>query len=94
VPLSADNRAAAGVAAGEQVEVEIQADTAPREVTVPADLADALAHDSRAQHFFDALSYTHRKEWVRWVEEAKKPETRQARIETAVAASRAGKRTR
>jgi hypothetical protein len=93
VPLSAENRAAAGVAAGEQVDVEIQADTAPREVTVPADLADALAHDSTAQHFFDALSYTHRKEWVRWIEEAKKPETRKARIAKAVAASRAGQRT-
>lgn len=94
VPLSAENRAAAGVAAGEQVDVEIQADTAPREVTVPADLADALADDSTAQHFFDALSYTHRKEWVRWIEEAKKPETRRARIANAVAASRAGERTR
>jgi hypothetical protein len=95
VPLSAENRAAAGVAAGEQVDVEIQADTAPREVTVPADLADAMAHESMsAQQFFDALSYTHRKEWVRWVEEAKKPETRRARIANAVDASRAGKRTR
>jgi hypothetical protein len=94
VPLSGENRAAAGVAAGERVEVEIQADTAPREVTVPADLADALADDSTAQRFFDALSYTHRKEWVRWIEEAKKPETRKARVAEAVAASRAGKRTR
>src|SRR3954451_20847153 len=93
VPLSAENRAAAGVAAGEQVDVEIQADTAPREVTVAADLADALAQDSTAKDFFDALSYTHRKEWVHWIEEAKKPETRKARIAKAVAASRAGKRT-
>ena len=76
------------------MEVEVQPDTAPREVTVPADLADALAHDSAAQRFFDALSYTHRKEWVRWIEEAKKAETRMARIANAVAASRAGKRTR
>jgi Bacteriocin-protection, YdeI or OmpD-Associated/Domain of unknown function (DUF1905) len=94
VPLSAENRAAAGVAAGEQVDVEIQADTAPRELTVPADVADALSHDSTAQRFFDALSYTHRKEWVRWIEEAKRPETRKARIAQAVAASHAGKRTR
>jgi hypothetical protein len=93
VPLSAENRAAAGVAAGEQVDVEIQADTAPREVTVPADLADALAHDSTAQHFFDALSYTHRKEWVRWIEEAKKPETRTARVEKTVEGLKAGKKT-
>jgi hypothetical protein len=94
VPLSAENRAAAGVAAGDDVEVDIQADTAPREVTVPGDLADELAHDSTAQHFFDTLSYTHRKEWVRWIDEAKKPETRKARIAKTVAALRAGKRTR
>src|SRR5947207_14839747 len=57
VPLSAENRAAAGVAAGEDVDVEIESDTSPREVAVPADLTDALAHDRAAQHFFDALSY-------------------------------------
>jgi hypothetical protein len=94
VPLSAENRTAAGVAAGEQVDVDIHADTAPREVTVPGDLADALADDSTAQHFFDALSYTHRKEWVRWIEEAKKSETRRARIAGTLAALRVGKPTR
>src|SRR5215218_4602873 len=94
VPLSAENRAAAGVAAGEQVDVDIEADAAPREVTVPAHLADALAHDGTAQRFFDALSYTHRKEWVRWIVEAKRSETRRARITKTVAALRAGRRTR
>src|SRR3954454_24383430 len=64
VPLSAENRTAAGVAAGDQGDLEIKADTAPREVTVPADLADALARDSTARHFFDELSHTHRKEWA------------------------------
>ena len=94
VPLSAENRAAAGVAAGEEVDVDIEADTAPREVSVPADLGDALEHDSTAQRFFDALSYTHRREWVRWIDEAKKSETRRARVAKTVAALRAGKRTR
>ena len=51
VPLSADNRAAAGVAAGEDVEVDMALDTPPREITVPADLADALAQDEQAQRF-------------------------------------------
>ncbi len=90
VPLSAENRAAAGVTAGQQLEVDIEADTAPREVDVPADLADALAHDSPAKYFFDALSYTHRKEWVRWIKDAKKPNTRSARVAKTVAALRAG----
>jgi hypothetical protein len=94
VPLSAENRAAAGVTAGEEVDVDIQLDTAAREITVPGDLAGVLARESRAQRFFDGLSYTHRKEWVRWIEDAKKPETRDARIAKTIAALRAGQRTR
>jgi hypothetical protein len=91
VPLSAENREAAGVAAGESITVDIEADTAPREVTMPDDLAAAL--DDAARTAYDGLSYTHRKEWVRWVEEAKKPETRATRIEKAVAALREGRKT-
>lgn len=93
VPLSAEHRQAAGVAAGDEVVVNIEPDTAPREVTVPVDLAAALAGDEGARRHFDGLSYTHRKEWVRWIEEAKKAETRQARIERAVASLHAGKNT-
>lgn len=94
VPLSAENRTAAGVAAGDEVDVGIEPDTAPREVAVPADLAEALARDDAARAAFDRLSYTHRKEWVRWVEEAKKADTRSARLAKTVEALRAGKRTR
>ena len=84
IPVSADNRAGAGVRAGEVVDVDIERDTAAREVTVPADLAEALeAAGVRAA--FDALSFTRRKEYVVAVEGAKKPETRRARIERAVA---------
>ncbi|MDQ1361044.1 MAG: hypothetical protein QOJ44_1421 [Acidimicrobiaceae bacterium] len=93
VPLSAENRSAAGVAAGDQVDIDVVLDTAPRQVTVPDDLAEALAHDDTALQFFDQLAYTHRKEWVRWVQEAKRAETRSARIAKAVASLRAGKRT-
>ena len=91
IPLSAENRTAAGVAAGDEVDVDIEADTAPREVTVPDDLAAALEPDVRA--IFDRLAYTHRKEWVRWVEDAKKPETRTVRIAKTVDGLRAGKKT-
>jgi hypothetical protein len=94
IPLSAENRAAAGVAAGDEVEVEIELDAATREVEVPSDLAKALAREGNAKSFFDGLSYTHRKEWVRWVEEAKRSETRAGRIEKTVAALAAGRRTR
>ena len=91
VPLSAENREAAGVAAGDQIVVDIDNDTAPREVDLPADLAAAMDEAVRAT--YDGLSFTHRKEWVRWVEEAKKPETRATRIEKTVAGLRAGKKT-
>jgi hypothetical protein len=84
IPLSAENRTAAGVAAGDDVSVDITLDTAPREVDVPPDLAKALGAKGRKQ--FEAMSFTHRKEWVRSIEEAKAPETRQRRIAKAVAA--------
>jgi uncharacterized protein YdeI (YjbR/CyaY-like superfamily) len=92
VPLSAENRAAAGVAAGDEVEVSVELDDAPREVDVPDDLAAALAEDEGARRHFDSLSFTHRKEWVRWVTEAKRRETRTARIAKTVDAMRAGVR--
>ena len=91
VPLAAENREAAGVAAGDAITVDIENDTAPREVTLPDDLAAAM--DDAARTAYDGLSYTHRKEWVRWVEEAKRPETRAARIEKTVAGLREGKKT-
>jgi hypothetical protein len=88
LPLSAENRAAAGVAAGEQVEVDVEVDTAPRTVEVPADLAAALATDPAARERFDALPYTHRKEHVRAVESAKAEATRQRRVAGVLAALR------
>jgi hypothetical protein len=91
VPLSAEHREAAGVAAGEDISVDIALDTAPREVELPADLEAAM--DDAARTAYDGLSYTHRKEWVRWVEEAKRPETRATRIERTVAGLREGKKT-
>jgi len=89
VGVSAENRAGAGVAAGDEVDVEIELDTEPREVTVPADFADAL-DDADARRTFDALSYSRRKEFVRGIEDAKQPETRQRRITKAVGTLREG----
>ena len=80
LPLSAEHRTAAGVKAGDQVEVTIELDLEPRTVEVPADLAAALAAKPGATAAFDALSYTMRKEYVRQVEEAKAPATRERRI--------------
>ncbi|MDQ1672630.1 MAG: hypothetical protein QOK30_805 [Nocardioidaceae bacterium] len=94
VPLSAEHRAAAGVAAGDEVDVTIEADTEAREVPVPHDLSAALAKHDAAGRFFDALAYTHRKEWVRWIEDAKRPGTRERRLEATLDALRAGRRSR
>ncbi|HSN73758.1 MAG TPA: YdeI/OmpD-associated family protein [Anaerolineae bacterium] len=80
LPLSAENRDAAGVEAGDQVEVTIELDLEPRTVAVPSDLAAALAAQPGATAAFDALSYTGRKEYVRQVESAKAQETRERRI--------------
>jgi hypothetical protein len=85
LPLSAEHRTAAGVKAGDEVEVALELDTAPRTVEAPADLAAALAAKPGATAAFDALSYTMRKEYVRQVETAKAQETRERRIAGIVA---------
>src|SRR5262245_21946148 len=91
VGLNREVREGTGVAPGERVEVELVADDEPRVVEVPPDLAAVLDDDLRA--FFDSLSYTHRNEYVRWIEEAKREETRTARVEKAAAMLRDGVRT-
>ena len=84
-------RTAAGVAAGDTVEVVLALDAAPREVDVPPALADALAADAEARARFDALAYTHRKEFARWVTEAKKYETRVRRVTQTLEMVREGR---
>jgi hypothetical protein len=78
-------RVGAGVAAGDEVEVDLVLDTEPREVSVPPDLAAALHRDAAAQRTFDALSYSNKRRLVIPIEDAKAAETRQRRIEKTVA---------
>jgi len=85
LPLSQEHRAAAGVEAGETVEITLELDTQPRMVDVPDDLAAALVERPGLRAAFDALSYTARKEHVRQVTTAKAAETRQRRIAKIVA---------
>ena len=85
------HREAAGVAPGDTVAVVVESDEEPRTVEVPAELAAALAASPEAQGRFDAMPYTHRLEYVRWVEEAKRPETRARRIPAAIERILAGK---
>lgn len=84
--VSIENRRLAGVAVGDLVDLDLQLDAAPREVEVPADLAAALAAVPGARDAFDRLAFTHRKEHVRAVEEARKPETRARRVAKTVQA--------
>jgi hypothetical protein len=84
-------RREAGVEAGEAVEVKLEPDTAPREVDVPEALAKALGEDSELRATFDRLAHTHRKEFARWIDEAKRDETRQRRVAQAVEMLREGK---
>jgi uncharacterized protein YdeI (YjbR/CyaY-like superfamily) len=75
---------------GETVELVIETDTEERVVTIPDDLRRALARNTTTKRAFDGLAYTHRKEYVQWVESAKKPETRARRVADAVARVAAG----
>ena len=85
IPLSQERREAAGVQAGEIVEVTLELDLEPRTVEVPDDLAAALAQKPGARDAFEALNFSTRKEHVRQVESAKAAETRQRRIAVIVA---------
>ncbi|MCL4249907.1 MAG: YdeI/OmpD-associated family protein [Anaerolineae bacterium] len=85
LPLAQEHREAAGVKAGDQVEVTLELDTEPRTVEVPDDLAAALAARPGARAAFDALAYSARKEHVRQVETARAQETRERRIAKIVA---------
>ena len=84
VGVSAENRAGAGVAGGDEVDVDIELDTAPREVTVPDDFAAALDAEPNARRTFDGLSYSNKSWHVLQVVGAKTDETRQRRIAKSV----------
>lgn len=90
VGLNREVRQGAGVEAGDEVDVHLELDSAPREVEVPTDLAAALAADPQAGATFDRMAFTHRKEYARWITEAKRDETRQRRVQQAVEMIRAG----
>jgi Bacteriocin-protection, YdeI or OmpD-Associated/Domain of unknown function (DUF1905) len=91
VGLSREVRQGGGVQAGDEVDVTIELDSAPRDVEVPAALAAALAADPQANAAFEGMAFTHRKEYARWVAEAKRDETRQRRVQQALEMIRAGK---
>jgi hypothetical protein len=89
IPVSAEHRGAAGVSAGDRLKVTVSLDEAPREVEVPAELADALKGDAVARRAFDALSPSGKKRHVLSIAGAKTDETRQRRLDKTMAELRA-----
>jgi hypothetical protein len=84
MPFSSGHRAASGISGGDEIDVELAPDDAPREVEVPADLAAALEGKPEARAFFDGLSFTNQRLYTLWIEDAKKLETRAGRVAKAV----------
>jgi hypothetical protein len=91
LPVSAEHREKAGIAAGDEVDVVIEVDSEPRKVNVPADFAGALAQYEDAKRFFEALSYSKQQWHVLSIEGAKSPETRARRIDKSVTMLREGR---
>ena len=82
-------REAADIEEGDVLDLDLELDTEPREIEVPTDLEAAFDEETRTA--FERMSYTHRKEYADWIEEAKRPETRKRRVAKAVELIREGK---
>jgi hypothetical protein len=78
---------------GDEVTITIEPDTEQRLIEIPRDLAQEFKKNKEAKAFFDKLSYTHQKEYVHWINDAKKEETRQNRIVKTIEMLKQGKRT-
>lgn len=91
LPISAENRMSAGVAAGDEVDVDLELDTEPREVSMPPDFEEALDRDADARRSFDGLSYSKKRRIVLSVDGAKTAEARQRRIAKAIGELREGR---
>jgi hypothetical protein len=91
IGMSKATRAELGVDFGDEVTATISVDEGPREVEVPPELAAALATDPDAAAAYEKLAFTHRKEYARWVSEAKKDETRQRRAAESLRMLREGR---
>ena len=79
---------------GDKVKITVEPDTEPRVVEVPKELLKELKKDKSVKAFFDKLAYTHQREYVKWIEEAKKDETRQARVVKTIEMLKQGKKER
>jgi hypothetical protein len=85
-------REQAGKTFGDEIKVTVEADTEERVIEIPAELQKAFKVEKEAKAFFDKLSYTHKREYVMWINEAKKEETRQNRIAKTIEMLEKGKK--
>jgi len=85
-------RAQLGVGEGDTVEVELDRDDTPREVTLPPEFQKELDADDRAREAFEKLSFTHRREYAEWIASAKRADTRERRLARALEMLRAGEK--
>jgi hypothetical protein len=91
IGVAQEHRAPAGVKPGDEIEVDLELDTAPREVDVPTDFAAALEAAPDAKRFFDSLSYSNKRRITLAIEGAKAADTRQRRIDTSIQRLRDGR---
>lgn len=77
---------------GDKINITVEADSEPRLVEVPAELKQAFKAEKEAKSFFEKLAYTHQREYVTWINEAKRDETRQARILKTIEMLKKGKK--
>ncbi|MBL8092249.1 MAG: YdeI/OmpD-associated family protein, partial [Anaerolineales bacterium] len=89
-----DIREKIGKTFGDKIKITVELDTEPRVLELPKELIKELKKDKEAKTFFDRLSYTHQREYVLWINEAKKEETRQNRIVKAIEMLKKGKKAR
>ncbi len=91
IGVAQEHRAPAGVKPGDEIEVDLVLDTAPREVELPTDFAAALDAAPEAKAFFEGLSYSNKRRYTLSIEDAKSQETRRRRIEKSVGRLREGR---
>jgi len=94
LPILKGIREQVGRTFGDEIKVTVEPDDQPRVIEVPKDLLKELKKDKEVKAFFDKLAYTHQKEYVNWVTDSKKEETRQSRIVKTIAMLKKGKRER
>src|SRR6202142_3678693 len=80
-----------GKTIGDEIKVVVKPDAEPRLIEIPKDLSKEFKKDKQAKAIFDKLAYTHRREYVKWIEEAKRAETRQTRIIKTIEMLKKGK---